>query len=255
MRGDLNGSKKAAFVAPAASIGLGPVVAQPLPAGNKAQPGAAVPQMPQMAKPSSGGYRRDLPHLQREGATLFVTFCTAGQWQLPPSVRSEVLRHCLHDHKVKVQVHGVVVMPDHVHIVFTPLTDSAGKTFSLAEIMNGIKGSSAHAVNRLLSRRGHVWQDESFDHILRSDESTGQKVEYVCQNPARKGIVQAGETYPWLWREWIEGEENAQSRAAVPRTLTVAQPPSAGDKAQPGAAVPQTNGDTAQITPEGGCAT
>ncbi len=55
--------------------------------------------------------------------------------------------------------------------------------------MNGIKGASAHSINKLLKRRGHVWQDESFDHILRSEEKMISKVEYICQNPVRKGLV------------------------------------------------------------------
>ena len=33
--------------------------------------------------------------------------------------------------------------------------------------MNGIKGASAHSINKALGRKGSVWQDESFDHILR----------------------------------------------------------------------------------------
>jgi REP element-mobilizing transposase RayT len=108
---------------------------------------------------------------------------------------------------VKLQVHGIVVMPDHVHIIFTPLKDDEGNPFGLAEIMSGIKGASAHSVNKALNRRGRVWQDESFDHVLRSDESTYNKVLYICENPVRKGLVATEDEYPWLWREWVEGAE------------------------------------------------
>ena len=97
-------------------------------------------------------------------------------------------------------------MPDHVHMVFTALNDDDGKPFGLAEIMNGIKGASAHTINKALGRRGHVWQREFFDHILRSDESASSKVQYVCENPVRKGLVKKIDNYPWLWREWVEGE-------------------------------------------------
>jgi len=135
-----------------------------------AQPPAAVTKRARAsgsrAKPGQGSYRRNLPHLQAEGKTFFVTFSTHRRWQLPESVRGLVLEHCLHDNGVRLVVHGVVVMPDHVHMVFTPLADERGNTFGLAEIMNGIKGASAHRINRALKRRGHVWQDGSFDHIL-----------------------------------------------------------------------------------------
>jgi hypothetical protein len=60
-------------------------------------------------------------------------------------------------------------------------------------------------VNRALGRGGSLWQDESFDHLLRSDESLRQKAEYICQNPVRAGLVEREEDYPWLWREWLEG--------------------------------------------------
>ena len=142
-----------------------------------------------LAKPSKGFSQRNLPHLQAEERTIFVTFATYRRWVLPQSVREIIIRHCLHDHRTKLQVHGVVVMPDHVHMVFTPLKDRTGNPFGLPEIMNGIKGASAHSINKLLKRRGHVWQDESFDHILRSEEKMISKVEYICQNPVRKGLV------------------------------------------------------------------
>jgi len=107
----------------------------------------------------------------------------------------------------------VVIMPDHVHMIFTPLKDAHGNPHSLAEIMNGIKGASAHSLNKALSRKGRVWQSESFDHVLRSDEKIHSKVQYICENPVRKGLVSEVDDYTWLWREWVEGAED------------VAQPP------------------------------
>ena len=162
-------------------------------------------QQARPAKPAKAEYRRHLPHLQVEDKPLFVTFATHKRWVLPESIRQVVLRHCLHDHEVKLQVHGIVVMPDHVHLIFTSLKDDKGNPFGLAEIMSGIKGASAHRINKALNRRGRVWQDESFDHVLRSEESIHSKVQYICENPIRKGLVSNIEDYPWLWREWVEG--------------------------------------------------
>jgi len=179
---------------------------------NVGQPPSAVQmpdcQQPRPAKPAKAEYRRHLPHLQVEDKPLFVTFATHKRLVLPLSIRQVVLRHCLHEHGAKLQVHGIVVMPDHVHIIFTPLQDDEGNPFGLAETMSGIKGASAHSVNKALNRRGRVWQDESFDHVLRSDESTYSKVLYICENPVRKGLVSTEDEYPWLWREWVEGAEN-----------------------------------------------
>ena len=157
------------------------------------------------AKPAKDFYRRNLPHLQAEGKPVFITFATYKRWQLPEPVRSLVLKHCLHDHGLKLMIHGMVVMPDHVHLIFTPLQDPEGNPYGLGEIMHSIKGASAKSINKALNRSGHVWQDESFDHILRSEEGISSKVEYICQNPVRKGLVASEEDYPWLWREWVEG--------------------------------------------------
>jgi REP element-mobilizing transposase RayT len=118
---------------------------------NVGQPPSAVhmpDQQARPAKPAKAEYRRHLPHLQVEDKPLFVTFATFKRWVLPEPIRQVVLRHCLHDHGVKLQVHGIVVMPDHVHIIFTPLKDDEGNPFGLAEIMSGIKGASAHSVNK-----------------------------------------------------------------------------------------------------------
>jgi REP element-mobilizing transposase RayT len=170
-----------------------------------AQPPTAVSSL-SLAKPPKGFSRRNLPHLQVEDKTYFITFTTYKRWHLPESVREMIIGHCLHDHNTKLFVHGVAVMPDHVLMVFTPLKDKSGNLFGLSEIMNGIKGASAHSINKLLERQGHVWQDESFDHILRSEEKIISKVEYICQNPVRKDLVKEVDDYPWLWREWVEGK-------------------------------------------------
>ena len=170
-----------------------------------------------LAKPVRAEYRRNLPHLQAEGKTYYVTFCTHQRWTLPEEVRPLVVKHCLHDEGLKLRMHALVVMPDHVHLIFTPTTDPLGKPYGLSEILGGIKGASAHTINKHLKRRGPVWQDESFDHILRREEKLEEKVEYVRQNPVRKGLVKAPEEYPYTWVEWRDlPAEGAQPRAAVP---------------------------------------
>jgi REP element-mobilizing transposase RayT len=90
-------------------------------------------------------YRRQLPHLQVDEAQHFVTFCTDRRWILPAPVRSIVLACCLHDNEKKFDLKVAVVMPDHVHLIFTPLIDhEAMEVFSLPKIMDAVKGASAH---------------------------------------------------------------------------------------------------------------
>ncbi len=144
-------------------------------------------------------YRRRLPHYQNASGALFVTFRAFGTLILSEAVRDLVLQHCLHDHGKRIHVSAAVVMPNHVHLLFWALRDSAGWPIPMVDIMQSLKCSSAHSVNKMLRRAGPVWDEESFDHVLRSDESWEQKREYIRQNPARAGLVKQPEDYRWLW--------------------------------------------------------
>jgi REP element-mobilizing transposase RayT len=146
-------------------------------------------------------YRRQLPHYQKQQCTLFVTFCKLLPDPFSDAARSLVLRHCLHDHDKKLKMHAAVVMPEHVHLLMTPLPDPFGRAYPLLQILKMIKGVSARSVNKLSGRQGPLWQEESFDHVLRSEESFEDKVEYIRQNPVRRGLVKMPEDYPWLWIE------------------------------------------------------
>jgi hypothetical protein len=64
-----------------------------------------------------------------------------------------------------------------------------------------LKGTSARSINKVLGSCGPVWQEESFDHVLRSQASLEEKVEYLRQNPVRRGLARKPEDYPWLWVE------------------------------------------------------
>jgi REP element-mobilizing transposase RayT len=144
-------------------------------------------------------YRRNLPHYQKDERPLFVTFRTHSQSILTPEARSLAMKHCLHDNGRRIRLHIAVIMPDHVHLLFTAMRDSDGWTFAIPEILKAIKGTSARSINKLTGRHGPVWQDESFDHVLRGNESLRETIEYIRQNPVRKGLVLKPEEYPWLW--------------------------------------------------------
>jgi putative transposase len=152
-----------------------------------------------LTRPHRYAFWRYLPHFQREGRPILVNLATRKRWELPPEARDIVFRCCLYEHdRSRVQMHTFVVMPDHVHLLFTPLWDPKGERFSLAEIMNGIKGASAHAVNKLLHRKGPVWEEEFFDHVIRKG-TMDAKFQYVIENPVKACLVDDPFDYPWLW--------------------------------------------------------
>jgi REP-associated tyrosine transposase len=160
-------------------------------------------------------YRRKLPHLQRDAKPHFITFVTYQRSILAEWARDVMLQCCLHDHKRRYDLHVAVVMPDHVHMILTPLIDTDRKAVhSLPAILSAIKGSAAHAINKKMNVRRPVWQEESFDHVLRSSESLNQKIVYVLENPQRGGLVTSWQDYPWLWHQPFP---NPYSPDSVPR--------------------------------------
>jgi len=144
-------------------------------------------------------YRRRLPHLQKSDCPIFVSFRKLNREPFPPSARDLILQHCLHDHGKTMILHAAVVMPEHVHLLMTPLRDCLGWPIPLSKILRLIKGTSARSVNQLLKQEGPVWQEESFDHVLRSHEGFENAVDYIRQNPVRRGLIRESDKYPWLW--------------------------------------------------------
>jgi REP element-mobilizing transposase RayT len=152
-------------------------------------------------------YRRNLPHYQNAGKTYLVTFVTLRRWILPPLARDIAIEEVAGVHNDFAFVHVGIVMPDHVHIVMQPLWDNSGVTYALCTIVGRVKGRSARRINLAMGRRGRVWFDESHDHQIRNDESLVEKIEYVLQNPVRKGIVRTPDEYRWIWRWGVEGKK------------------------------------------------
>jgi len=82
-------------------------------------------------------------------------------------------------------------MPNHVHVVFEPHT-------ALPTIMRWLKGRTSRQANRRLGRTGMpFWQDESFDHWIRSDEELNDIIAYVENNPVKAGLIEVREHWPW----------------------------------------------------------
>ena len=144
-------------------------------------------------------YRRKLPHLQLSD-WYFVSFATEERRQIPPQARTLVFKSCMYEHERKIQMHALVVMPEHVHMLFYLLSDDTAREPLLYEILGAIKGASSHKVNKMLGRKGRLWVAESFDRMLRAGEYDRYR-EYIIMNPVRRGLVSNPDDYEWLWYE------------------------------------------------------
>ena len=106
----------------------------------------------------------------------------------------------MYEHKRRVQMHALVVMPDHVHLLLTILMNGCAMEPPVYEIVGDIKSASAHKINKALKRRGREWLNEAFDRMPREEEFERYK-EYIIMNPVRRGLVEKPDQYEWLWYE------------------------------------------------------
>ena len=140
---------------------------------------------------------RILPHWEAGGSTYLLTFRLATS-ELSPQERSLILDACRHWDTQRMLLHAAVVMPDHVHMLATPLEKEPGVWWSIADLMHSIKSFTAKEVNKLRAAAGIVWQREYFDRIIRNELDFNEKWAYVVGNPMRRGLP---EDYPWVWVE------------------------------------------------------
>jgi REP element-mobilizing transposase RayT len=171
-------------------------------------------------------YERRLPHWDTTDQPLFVTFRLHGSLPrnrvFPPAAlvsagkafvavdrildasttgplflrRPEIaamlaaaLRHgdwALH----RYELHAFVVMPNHVHLLATPHVPAT-------KWLGPLKGFTAHQANLLVGAHGPFWQDESYDHLVRSDTEFDRIRAYIQQNPVKAGLAPTPGQFPW----------------------------------------------------------
>ena len=136
--------------------------------------------------------RRHLPHWDLPGSTYFITF-RVDSGQMSEQEQQLVFDHIVTGDDTFYDLIAAVVMPDHVHLIIRPRDG-----YSLSRVMKGIKGVSARQVNNARSVQGAFWQDEYHDRILRSEEEVIEKARYLLENPTRAGLVNSGESYPFV---------------------------------------------------------
>jgi REP element-mobilizing transposase RayT len=172
-------------------------------------------------------YRRHLPHWQKPGSALFITWRLYGSipasklalilkekytnkrfllfdneldragygpiWLKDPALAQIVVDACRYGETELdlFRLSAFVVMSNHVHILIWPKV-------RLARITKSIKGYTARECNKLLGRTGEkFWQDESFDHAVRNEEQFYRIKRYIERNPVKAGLVNDAKKWPW----------------------------------------------------------
>jgi putative transposase len=172
-------------------------------------------------------YERRLPHFDATGDPLFVTFrlhgslpanrifapeplatsgkafvamdrildqAATGPRHLQRPEIAELVVSAIHDGDSKFhryKLHAYVVMSNHVHILLTPNVPST-------KWLGPLKGFTAHRANELMGTHGRAfWQDESYDHRVRSGAEFNRIQEYIEENPVKAGLTHDARCYRW----------------------------------------------------------
>jgi REP element-mobilizing transposase RayT len=80
----------------------------------------------------------------------------------------------------RLALEDFVIMPNHVHALLTPFAE-----WPLEKLLHSVKRFSAREINRLRGAEGALWQEESFDHIVRSEAQLEFFREYIRENPVK----------------------------------------------------------------------
>ena len=89
----------------------------------------------------------------------------------------------LHFDGLRYRMGDFVVMPNHVHLLAAfPSAESMRKQF------DSWLHYTAFRINQLISKKGHFWQQEPFDHLARSAEQYEYLRTYVAENPEKANL-------------------------------------------------------------------
>ena len=140
--------------------------------------------------------RQKLPHshpaMVADGTCFFITQCCEpkGHNQLAlPAIASAIGESLLHYQNAgKWWVHLVVLMPDHVHGLFSFPREIP----SMRKLFFDWK--------RYLARQhGIKWQRDFFEHRIRDAALLEKEWHYIRMNPVRRNFVEKPEDWPYQW--------------------------------------------------------
>jgi putative transposase len=83
----------------------------------------------------------------------------------------------------RYRLHAWCVMPNHVHVLATPLAENA-----LSALVHGWKSFTARKINAVLNRQGQVWFPEYYDRKIRTEQHFEAVRYYIEQTPVKAGL-------------------------------------------------------------------
>jgi REP element-mobilizing transposase RayT len=87
-------------------------------------------------------------------------------------------------------LHAYVMMPDHLHLLL-----SLKELGNVSIIMRDFKSHTAQMINKALNRKGTLWQQGFYDHVIRDERDFVKRINYIHKNPVTSELVEDLEDY------------------------------------------------------------
>ena len=113
-----------------------------------------------------------------------------------PDFANELERSILHFQNKRYHVASYVVMPNHCHLIIRPFVDH-----ELEDLIGAMKGVTSRFVNKKIGSSGDLWQQESFDRIIRDEMHLYTAIQYIGNNPFQAGLP-TSQWYRWIDPAW-----------------------------------------------------
>ncbi len=114
-------------------------------------------------------------------------------WFREQRFADELQRAVFHRHGSQHFVPVGAIMPNHCHLVIRPIDSD-----DLEDLLGEMKSVVARFINRDRKSSGRLWQQESYDRIIRDTEHLLNVVQYIGRNPARANLPHK------QWHRWID---------------------------------------------------
>jgi REP element-mobilizing transposase RayT len=131
-------------------------------------------------------------HLRREYTRLFrervEQWLDAGHGSCvlkQPAARSIMAKALHHFEGVRYRLGSFAIAGNHVHVLVLPLGG-----LSLSSILHSWKSFTSNAINKLTGRSGSLWQDESYDRLVRDADELLAFEDYIAAHARHGHFVQ-----------------------------------------------------------------
>jgi REP element-mobilizing transposase RayT len=108
------------------------------------------------------------------------------------------------------------IMPNHVHVV------QPNSEHKLQKILHSWKSFTSKEINHYMGLHGILWERESFDHLIRSEDHIEHFVYYTEQNPVVAGFVK--EPKDWKFSNQGANFQTSEYDFVDPKQLPFATP-------------------------------